>query len=297
MSAPWEYAHSLHPTSPKEKPRTRPSNPGQGRRTAGRERMPRNKSTRKSRTRATRPPARSSKRQAQQRAPSKPHVPKAIRIPARLESYLKAEALQKAGLYTPKKKLDVRTFTFSQARHVNQVYSRTQAHGAFIRGKAERPFIRTLHGYKMNPSFKTVQGKRAQAIPGAIVTNRGVIVPREMMQEHPRVLKDGTLVYRSKRLGKTREIFSGTLTPAQTLRLIQQLENGTFKLPRDKRGKKMQGAAMIFNAFTLRGIKYFATENGLRKYLAEYNQKFLDTIERYPTFAPRSEERRVGKEC
>lgn len=242
--------------------------------------MPRKKHNTKTPKRASAKAARSKTVQLSKR------VPRNIRIPERLENYLRAEALQKAGLYNPRKKLDARTFTQSQARHVKRLYNETQKHGAYIQGIANRPLQRTPRGYKLNPAFKKVNRKAAQKIPGVIKTNKGVIVPRELLSSNPAILKDGTLKYRAKRAGKMREIYSGTLTPAQTLRFMRQVEDGTFKFPKSKNGKPMQGNLVLFNAYTLRGMWHFLTLKDLQYVMGAYRQKFEDTIEKYPEFAP-----------
>lgn len=247
--------------------------------------MPHKKHTTKKTAKSTRTPARSTARKLSKPTRT-PKVPRNIRIPQRLESYLQAEALLKAGLYNPRKKLDPKTFTDSQARNIRKRYAEIQKHGAYIQGIAQRPFQRTTRGYKLNPAFKQVKRKAAQKIPGVIKTNQGVIVPRELLKSSPRILKDGTLVYRSKRAGKERTIYSGTLTPAQTLRFIKQVEDGTFKFPKGKNGKPMRCTVVLFNAFTLRGMWHVLTLKNLQFVMSQYQAKFEDTIKKYPEFAP-----------
>lgn len=247
--------------------------------------MPRKKHSTKKPNKGTRAPARSSARK-QAKPVRAPKVPRNIRVPQRLEAYLQAEALLKAGLYNPRKKLDPRTFTDSQARNIRKRYAEIQKHGAYIQGIAHRPFQRTPRGYKLNPAFKQVKRKAAQKIPGVIKTNQGVIVPRELLKGSPRILKDGTLVYRANRAGKERTIYSGTLSPMQTLRFIKQVEDGTFKFPKGKNGKLMRLTVVLFNAFTLRGMWHVMSLKNLQFVMSQYQSKFEDTIEKYPEFAP-----------
>lgn len=229
----------------------------------------------------TKPPARAKTKTSRSstRKLSKP-VRANIRLSKKQEAFLKAQALQKAGVYQPKKKLNIKTFTAGQARHVDRQMHKAMEHGAFINGKVVRPFQRTMRGYKMTKDFTATKKKATRKIPGALKTHTGAVIPRELGKNY-KVLKDGTLTYTAKRNGKNVTIYSGQLTANQTLALMHQLEKGTFKMP-----KGMHGRIMMFNAYTPNGMRGFTDAEGLANQLSKYDDKLLSFINKYPTFAP-----------
>lgn len=211
---------------------------------------------------------------------SKP-LPKNIRLSARQESLLKAQALEKVGVYSPKKKLTVKNFTKSQARYIDKKMHEVMQHGAFINGKAVRPFQRTLKGYKLTPDFKVTKQLAAKKIPGVVKTKHGAILPKKLAENY-RVLKDGTLKYTTKRLGKTVAVYSGQLSSQQVIALIDKLEKNEFNMPK---GFDM-GRIVMFNAHTPNGIRDFATIKTLKQKLDEYKVKLVNFAEKYPNFKP-----------
>lgn len=154
-------------------------------------------------------------------------------------------------------------------------------HGAFINGKAIRPFQRTLKGYKLTDEFKATKKRAAKNIPGVIQTKHGAILPKKLADNYT-VLKDGTLKYSTKRLGKTVTVYSGQLTSDQVIALMNRLEKNQFKMPK---GFDM-GRIVMFNAHTPNGIRDFATIKTLKQKLDEYKIQLVNFAEKYPNFKP-----------
>lgn len=211
----------------------------------------------------------------------------AIRLNKKDEAFLRARALQRAGIYTPKKPIDTH-WTSGQASHVNKLFDRVQNEaGYFDKGKTLRPFQRTLRGYKLTDNFKATKKKAPKEMVGIVRTKKGSIIPRNRASSF-NVQKDGTITYMEKRYGKMRKIYTGQLNAQQTLAFMQQVENGTFQIPK---GKRMR--VIIF------GSEIKASENdlmgkagmaALKKRLLGYKQdgfdKLLAAIEKNPNLSP-----------
>lgn len=150
------------------------------------------------------------------------------------ETAKKAQALKRMGLYNPTREIKIRTkFTPRQERDIFKRFAKIQAHGIFDSksGQTIRPFKRTKRGYKLTDAFRTDKRKIKADGYDIIRTRKGSIVPKKLGSI--KILKDGTVVTKQKLLGKTRTVHSGTLTPKQTIKFVNDVLEGRFKFPKD----------------------------------------------------------------
>lgn len=196
----------------------------------------------------------------------------------------KLTALIENGLYSPKSK----RLTKYRKRKINTTFNQIQSRGIIRGAMLVRPFKQTRNGYKLNKSFKVINGKRSARIPNAIKTKTGAIIPRNVASKIT-VLKDGTLRYKANRLGKNVTVYSGTLNGKQALKFLQQIKNGTFKMPKGKMGR-----ILLFNSDTNNGAFIFDSgESLLNLFAGMYGNGMKGLISRmrhvtkkHPNFGP-----------
>lgn len=190
------------------------------------------------------------------------HRPRKLTAKQSHEIPKQAMALNRLGLYNraDKKKITSKTkFTPRQERYILDKFNFLQSHGQFINGIGTvRPLHRTKRGYTLTPFFRT--DKRKIVNPKIIKTKKGSIVPRSLGSI--KLHKDKSISTTQKIMGKKLTVRSGELTPAQSIKFLNSVLDGTYKFPKNTLIRMHLYDSFPDEALSLKDLKRWASKYG-----------------------------------
>lgn len=206
--------------------------------------------------------------------PTKKLSPRGIILKKDDDIIAKVRLLEKIGAYQPKKKITRQTITRSQKRRALKIFDQIQEHATYEKGHVIKPLKRAMHGYTVTKNFQFVKGKVKQSKPGVFKTRTGALIEKPE-GTRAKILQDGTIVSYETRYGKRRKVYTGSLNHAQTLRFLEDAENGKIKFP-----PGMQMSVAIFG--NMRSARLMTSPRQLAKWVMEYAPKLTASMSQYP---------------
>jgi hypothetical protein len=167
------------------------------------------------------------------------------------------KALRRLGLYGDKKTSPaIKNLTPARQRAIRRAFVSAQSHGTFKNGRTIRPLERVVKttttrwrnkkgyeytttsvkiSYQLESHFKQLRSKKkiTAGTRGVQKTKKGYIVEVESPLSKVRITKKGQLKEKTEFASGGIEITREGISGEQILRLVRQIENGKFKLPRN----------------------------------------------------------------